>query len=660
MRIKKLEVTNFRNIAQASVELEPVSVILGENSSGKSSLLAAIEWALRGRAEWLNDKGEGQGRLVRMGAQEMRVEVLTDKDVTISRKLVNGRVTLQAAAGGGKLAPYDQAKILAGFKDGVGFAGKVSQGHLALSFNALRFFGLPEQEQQALLFDLLGGEIPDETMIQELNARKSGLGGQAQALGVFAGPDAPYDAAYKMRAAKKVALGEARTREQAILSQAGPTEKELDPFRGAEIESDLAALRKEDRAALDQQHERNALKGQAGKLEADLQKVQAVLNEAGNSRLRRGDAEKKLQGLRQEAAEKDKALKELGATLAPLLEKKARQDALRDLRTALAAKNAACPLMEHVFCPLRDEERAALLKDEAGEALEKEILSLRSRQDALKNELGPIYQQIIGLEAQVNTPCPSIEDLEKERSAAIDALKEAEEKLAALGDEKGQAAKALEVGSRIDALVREQRALDQAVGGARAREEQRQQLPAVQERIRGLERGVEDLEELVRALAPDGVKATILVRERAGILRVLNEVLKAWKWAADIDPAGRQLYLISQGMRVSWEDLSASERLRLGVAVQVAAAARFGTAFLIVDDAEALGPENRSLLLNALARLVREKLLDQAIIASVLATVGPDGKAVVPAAPTAPGVGLYLMEDGAIRRVLPALKEVAA
>ena len=49
MHIQKLAIQNFRNHRNSTIELDKMNIFIGRNNSGKSSILAAIEWALTGR-----------------------------------------------------------------------------------------------------------------------------------------------------------------------------------------------------------------------------------------------------------------------------------------------------------------------------------------------------------------------------------------------------------------------------------------------------------------------------------------------------------------------------------------------------------------------------------------------------------------------------------
>ena len=44
MHIQKLAIQNFRNHRNSTIELDKMNIFIGRNNSGKSSILAAIEW----------------------------------------------------------------------------------------------------------------------------------------------------------------------------------------------------------------------------------------------------------------------------------------------------------------------------------------------------------------------------------------------------------------------------------------------------------------------------------------------------------------------------------------------------------------------------------------------------------------------------------------
>ena len=50
MKIKKLNIKNFKGILNADIQLGDLTVITGKNSSGKSSLIQSIKYI----TQWLN------------------------------------------------------------------------------------------------------------------------------------------------------------------------------------------------------------------------------------------------------------------------------------------------------------------------------------------------------------------------------------------------------------------------------------------------------------------------------------------------------------------------------------------------------------------------------------------------------------------------------
>lgn len=51
MRLKSVTIENFKAIDKARVELADVTILVGQNSSGKSSFLQALHWACRCTAD---------------------------------------------------------------------------------------------------------------------------------------------------------------------------------------------------------------------------------------------------------------------------------------------------------------------------------------------------------------------------------------------------------------------------------------------------------------------------------------------------------------------------------------------------------------------------------------------------------------------------------
>lgn len=99
MRIQRLRLVNWRNHKETEIELEPISVFVGRNGAGKSSIAAGIDFLLRGKTEWTEGQGldalvrnnagaaevaadiEGVGRVVRSIPHELRVDGVKAKAI---------------------------------------------------------------------------------------------------------------------------------------------------------------------------------------------------------------------------------------------------------------------------------------------------------------------------------------------------------------------------------------------------------------------------------------------------------------------------------------------------------------------------------------------------------------------------------------------------
>ena len=99
--------------------------------------------------------------------------------------------------------------------------------------------------------------------------------------------------------------------------------------------------------------------------------------------------------------------------------------------------------------------------------------------------------------------------------------------------------------------------------------------------------------------------------------------------------------------------LSRSERLRVGAAVAAALCNLVGLRLLVIDDADALGPDEKGALLGWLQSLPFVK--DRSGTVIVLSVLGE----VEPADPGIEGLGIWTIEGGEIRRAPAAAMERA-
>ncbi len=646
MRIKRVKITNFRNLAIPDLDLAPLSILVGREAEGKSGFIAALRVALDGRCEGINERGEGRERLVRYGAEKAVVALGMAGGVNVHREIAAGKNFLKVGgveAKGAGVAANEAALFSA--------LGTTATG-IALAFSPLSFFALPEDGQRKVLFEMLGASaITRDDLISALNSEHKDMGAWAAEQKLL-----EYQPAYDARRDGKKLLEELRAREKGLASITPP--EAFDALREAEIEQEIAEQRKALADARTKLQEIAEAEGRIVRLREDLTRESSQQKHSEEAGKQLTEKKRLLAQAEKNLAAKEKALATERETLAGMRDLAVSAQALQTFREELlqgpcALLDCECPVDTRVI-QVSDKLRAGA---KASEGLEKEqarVIALGNDQQELAKQERELRASIARLEASPSAAAAKkrVTDLEGAISKAEDALagRKAEAYVSAIERTEHSLA----------ALETEQHVLAQKIGARDAYNQATADLPKLQEKIKAQEQQVSRLEELVEALAPGGVKARILGGKRGEIEAVLNGVLASWGWSGEVDAESQQLYLLRQGARIPWVSLSKSEKMRFGIAVQVAAGSKFGARFLAVDDVECMTAEGRGVLVKALLGLIRSDVLDQVIIASVLSTAGPDGKTIPPAASTIPEVGVYLVEGGAVRLLEPAAVEVAA
>lgn len=84
-----LDIQNFRNLRRVNlVDKNPISMIMGFNEAGKSSLVAAIQWCETGVA--FGHKGKDVDKLVTLGEDRMHVRITLDNGLRFYRTRTGG------------------------------------------------------------------------------------------------------------------------------------------------------------------------------------------------------------------------------------------------------------------------------------------------------------------------------------------------------------------------------------------------------------------------------------------------------------------------------------------------------------------------------------------------------------------------------------------
>lgn len=145
MRLEQLKVIDFRNHRSTSIELSEKNIFCGKNASGKTSLLAALEWGLTGKAEW--DKGG----IIRDGAEEASVEVKINGLGTVRRTATKNGTKVEV---NGKPLPSKETERE--LERVIGISGNA----LGCIIDSAQFFRLSPSERTDFLFRLGVGRTP--------------------------------------------------------------------------------------------------------------------------------------------------------------------------------------------------------------------------------------------------------------------------------------------------------------------------------------------------------------------------------------------------------------------------------------------------------------------------------------------------------------------
>ncbi|HQD77163.1 MAG TPA: AAA family ATPase, partial [Bacillota bacterium] len=99
MKINRLIIENFRNHKKTEINMERINFFAGHNNAGKTSILAAIEWALTGRCIWTDKAGRGAADLVRQGEKQAAVALDVEGLGVVVRSLPPHSLQVERASG---------------------------------------------------------------------------------------------------------------------------------------------------------------------------------------------------------------------------------------------------------------------------------------------------------------------------------------------------------------------------------------------------------------------------------------------------------------------------------------------------------------------------------------------------------------------------------
>lgn len=624
MRINAIMMRNFRNHRETHIHLDRLTIIKGPNGAGKSSVRQAIEVALTGRCEATDRAGRGLADLIRSGAKEAEIILEIEGLGEVRRRIRPSGSSLQVADWSGSTKMQQELLFRELGTDADQVAALLNVGY---------FLDLPPKEQTEMLFRLAGAGITKDCVLAAV--KRAG----AEWPGGMDIPDRPtaewfaraYKETYERRREARKDLERARGRLEGMAVPGLP--EGVDPGDLPGIEEELRSLEERRDEVLRRRAEAAASRNRRAELERDLRSMRSELSGRKEElaecepTVDAEEAAERLERVRGEEAE-------LGAAAAGLAgEIRALDGTLAGLKKA----SGKCPLApEIISCPLKGEKLKALEKELGGkrqelvrkhEAAVKRGTEIMAEIRALEEVLGRerrrelLLSEIAQLEADISS-------LEKEL-AGLSPAEEAQD-----DDPKG--------------LEEEIRRLMEIAAGLKTLERAQVERDRLAEEVARLEAEVENLEILATLLGPgkDGIRASFLRRalgELHGRISANLESLMPWASGDLTLETEPEFRLMLRGLEV--RQLSASERMRLGVAVSEALARLSGLRLLVIDDIEMLDAENRALLSSFLLSSSAEF---DTIIAISVADEAEE--------PKAEGVSVWWVQDGVAQRVKGRVK----
>jgi exonuclease SbcC len=571
MRIAAIRLQNFRNFEDRTVSLGDRTFLAGLNGAGKSTVIDAISWALRGVCRGTDARGAGSKDLIRTDQDAASVSITLDGLGTITR-------TVARNGGGGCTMKTDA--ILARLDTTDAAVEAVLYGGA--------FFGLHHGDAKNLLLKVLDIRIPADALPGANLTEPADLDTL----------DLLYKAAFENRAAAKKVL-------------AAVAVPDLPKVVNLEHDPDLLAAQ----ATKARTAERDAT-GIVGGLTAELlgvtvarQKLQPVnVDElAGQRTVHEGLLREEVQKAADAAARLADLEGEAGLSAGEIGAK------IGERRTLVAkieghdpdrgcVLNPAVPCLTEVgkfvkaITDLKKQIKALETDSKKAEARSRETAQAQSVKTAADRAV--TYHQ---------TQVGKIDD-------ALAAADEVDEQISRLDAERVRLDAALERAKKDQAArIAESGELAAAAVAAAAYREAIQARQTAEGRRNRYQAEVDRLEALVTVLGPNGVRATALQKSLKDFEGAINAALDGFRFslAFTVDPWKVEISRDGGETCQRFDLLSDGEKLWTGVCFQQALAAVTGLDFVAVDATEKVVGLKRGML----TRLIMLSPVEQVLVA---------------------------------------------
>lgn len=536
MKLAALDLQNFRCHRKTTIEFGPrVTLIYGRNGTGKSSIADALEFALAGRCRGTDAGGKGAQVLVGPWGGMATIRLTIDTGEFFER-------TIPANGSRPALISREVASILV---DGT------------------RIIDLQHADAKALLLGILDAHVE--------------IDGERLSLGEL---DSCEQQAREARAAAK------KLRDSIIV----PAKPDGELYDIAGIERKLADLRDNEKALIAQQAQgagnRRALERQGEAVRVEIANLQAKLATYGET-------------LDEDLEAAERRVEK---------QRKGRPDDAQRNRLTVASATERLSMLRHTLAKLSDHhpDRGCVLDNR---------VPCKTAKKAFADYIAELGKQIAAIEKEKADALAAIDAEVKQDAAAQAALQVLEQTRRAVAD-RARDGEAIEQAQRRLADVQRQLAkcpADDGTGSEElatlrtriqkgeeilraAREAQRQAdgHEAEQKRLDEAKAEVERLEARCALLGPKGARVAALDAALERFTPGINDGLAPFDIGVEFQMEPWKILVNGRPA----EMLSASERLRFGLAFQMALAQAVGAGFIVVDQADILDRGNRRILTN--------------------------------------------------------------
>lgn len=633
MRIDSLKLVDFRSHRGSQVEFEQLNLIAGRNASGKSSLIYALEYALTGKCDATDKAGRGAEDLIRVGQEGACVQVVMNS-LRISRSIPSRFEISENET----MWPGGIRELQAALYDRL----QVDSELLAACLNCSRITGWSAADIKSVAFPLLGvgQDAVQDALVDWLTIHAEGnicLLDLAAKYAAFTDLDARFDAIFKARKeAKKI-----RDKAQADLDAEGdmvtPDREKL-----ATMEAQLAQRKAERDELIERRGAAQHSQQEADRLDSEIASVAAELKELNGlpeikvPPIPAADYMEEMRGQRRDETQRGEAMR---------TERDELTAELRQLDIALAGLkkgSADCPVVPGMKCGMTAEQKKKATEDikkrqkakaENHAQLQATVAESQVHQKEMESHIADL--EAITTEAQKAQG--EREQRDKIRATLTKRLSELQERTSAAPVD----TKALD--EEIEALSARIGTGESLIAVARVDVQKADRQKVLRAAVEEAARLAEDYELLVKAFGPDGFRANLLEGGIGPLEARVNEnlqMLTRGEYSVQIDGADFRVFVAHGGCTVELKHLSASEQVRIGLALTEALVYQAGLGLVVLDACEVLDGPNK----NRLISWAMQRKADHQII--LLAT-SEDPKSIE-------GMKVFKCEAGSVEEVVMA------